>query len=931
MAAGIRSKPSGCALALITVTVVIALFIASVGPYTDYVWFNEDVGYTRIFTLEYSVRAMLFACGLFPTWLVLSLALRRLASVRIVFSEIPDQSLRFISEAISFAQQHGAKVVRFGSLIVGIVVGSGLADGWQSYLVARNGHEFGRKDPIFGLDYSVYVFKLPWWNSVLGSVLGLAVLIAGLYVAMTYALTAVQRLTHTEGARNQLVGTAAGWLGVVGLLAAAKMAMSCLDFGMQPGSQFVGAGYSEIVRLHATEFLIICVVLAALVTLIRRNLAIALRAYAVCLLPLVVGVGIVPGVIQAIHVEPDKNSVEAPFAARSIAATRYGYDIESVESKVMETNPEPSTAEVQSAQTTFENMRLWDPMVFREAMDQLQTFKQYYSFRDVDVDRYKIADSTGNVRQQTVMVAPRDISLPGLGSTAQTWVNTRLVYTHGYGLVVAPVTTENSLGQPAPVVRDIPLVAPPELKVDQPQIYFSDYRFDTGESYDPYAIVHTRVNEFDHPTQQGDALSNWTGQRGIRIASFFNRLAFSASLGDMKLLVTDNLTSGSRLIIHRGLLDRAALVYPFLTLDTDPYMVVLGGKLVWLLDAYTTSDQLPYSAYTSFGGKDVNYVRNSVKIAIDAYSGEMTAYALRANDPILETWRSIYPDLVHDVSEAPAELRAHFRYPQQLFEAQSSVLCAYHVTDPQTFLKNEDAWSIPNERGLNGDKAVEEPYYLQMRLPDAASDEFLLMRGFTPFKRDNLSGWLAAHCDGDSYGKLTLYMFSRGATVPGPAQVETLFVQDPGIANVNRQFNNDQSEIVVGNLLVVPVGQSVVYAESLFLRGRTGIRGIPELRKVILAVGDRIAMGDTYAEAYQKLFGVGMRGVSKPTTPAGAVSPTAAVKPTPAASNSAQQAISTAVHELDQADEALRKGDFATYGELQKRARATLKSAAGSP
>ncbi|MHB8635007.1 MAG: UPF0182 family protein, partial [Fimbriimonadaceae bacterium] len=561
-----------------------------------------------------------------------------------------------------------------------------------------------------------------------------------------------------------------------------------------------------------------------------------------------------------------------------------------------------------------------DPSVMQAAIDQLQSFKQYYAFNDVDIDRYKIQGADGATHTRMVMVSPRDISLPGLGDMAQTWVNTKLVYTHGYGVVVAPVNEANALGQPVPLVGDLPVTGPAQFHLDHPQIYFSDFRPETGDSVDNYAVVNTRVNEFDYPTQSGNATHRWTGTTGVRIDGLATRIAFSIALGDGNLLVTNNLITGSRLLLHRGVIDRASRLYPFLSFDKDPYIVVLNGRLVWVLDGYTSTDRIPYSQFATIGNRTVNYVRNSVKVAIDAYTGQMTAYATRQDDPILQSYESIYPGLIHPLSEVSPELKAHFRYPEDLFSAQTEVLCTYHVTDPQQFLSNGDAWSIPNERGLNGeDREASRPYFIEMRLPDGAADEFLLIRGFTPSTRDNLSGWIAAHCDGADYGKLTLYLFSKGDTVPGPWQVENLFVQDPRIADVNRQFNNDQSRIVVGNLLVVPVGHSIVYAESLFLQGRSAVRGIPELRRVILADKNRIVMGDNYADALAQLFGSSAPTVpsTKPSSPNAASAPSAK---TPEATQ-----VAAAAKELDDADAALRAGNFAKYGELQKKARALLQ------
>lgn len=896
-------------------------FAVSVGPYTEYGWYREDVGYTRLFTLEYDVRGWLLAIGLFPTWALLRFGLRPATKLAFVYHEIPGDQMRAVAMLLSGMQKYGDTLLRYIAPIVGFIVGLGLGGEWQTYLLARNGQAVGRHDPIFGLDYGFFIFQLPWLNVLASTIVGLLVLLVVLLLATKLAVTALEKLGGVQARHESLDKAIALFVGLLAVFAAANTILSCLGMESVPGAQFAGVGYAAVWRLHAAELFAGLLLLAGLIALVVRRLAAVALAFAPALLVMVVGVGILPGIIQSVKVEPDKNRVEAPYAARAIDATRWAYGIDTVDVRNMDTAPEPSPREVADAATTFQNMRLWDPEVFREAMEQLQTFKPYYTFNDVDVDRYELPNASGGTSQRTVMLTPRDIELSGLASASQSWVNTKLVYTHGYGVTLAPVNEANSLGQPDTLVGDIPLRTIADLPLERPQIYFSDF---SKEEEDPYTIVNTDVDEFDHPTQNGDAMTRWKGTRGIHVNGLFDRLAYAMALGDERLLLTGNLKPGSRLLLHRGVLDRSKRLYPFLKFDGDPYIVILAHRLVWLIDGYTTTDQVPYSFQTRFQDDSVNYVRNSVKICVDAYTGETVAYAIDPSDPILATWRRIYPGLVHDLSDAPAELIAHFRYPEGLYELQSQVLCTYHVTDPQQFLSNVDAWSVPNERGPGGEREVEKPYYLQMRLPDAPSDEFLLIRGFTPFTRDNLAGWLAAHCDAASYGKLTLYLFAKGVIVPGPAQVENLFVQDPEIAAVNRQLNNDQSEIVVGNLLVVPVGKSVVYAESLFLRGRTGIKGIPELRKVILAVKDRIAIGGTYQEAFEKLFG----GKSvAPPSPTQTETGKAQHASTP--HETAAETIRKASQLLDAADAALRRGDFASFGRLEKQARDSLRSSPG--
>lgn len=845
---------------------------------------------------------------------MLAIGWKQAVDFKFVYAEVPEGPIKQLTTAVMVVQRYGAEAVRIASVLGGVVVGFALSGEWQVYLLAQNSRLFHKADPVFGWDYSFFVFKLPWYEACLNILTTLLVLVAVLHAGVTIGLHILQRFAPVDANLKQLGARACAWLGIALIAASGRIATDVFEYGSQPSGQFVGAGYTAVLSLKLTVLLAVLVAVVGVATLISRRLTIARNGAVLCASYWLIGVQALPVAVQRIHVEPDKNHVEAPYASRAIAATRFAFGLNDIDVRNMPTTPEPSVAELASSQGTLDNMRLWDPSVMQSAIDQLQSFKQYYTFRDVDIDRYSMKGSDGVERMHTVMISPRDVNVPGLGEAAQTWVNSKLVYTHGYGVVVAPVNEANALGQPVPLVGDIPVTGPAQLHLDRPQIYFSDDRTDT----ETYAIVNTGVNEFDYPTQSGNATHRWEGRTGIHIDGLATRIAFSIVLGDGNLLVTNNLVPGSRLLLHRGVLDRAQRLYPFLSFDRDPYVVIVDGRIVWVLDGYTSTDRLPYAQDVKLGDRTVNYARNSVKVVVDAYSGQLTAYEVDAADPILQAYEGVYPGLIHPITDIPDSIRTHFRYPEDLFSAQTEVLTTYHVTDPQQFLSNNDAWSIPTERGIKVDREPSQPYFLQMRLPDAERDEFLLIRGFTPFTRDNLSGWIAAHCDAPNYGKLTLFLFDKGDTVPGPWQAEQLFVQDPRIADVNRQFNNDQSQIIVGNLLVVPVGHSIVYAESLFLKGRTAVRSIPELRRVILSVKDRIVMGDTYADALHQLF-------SDSDTSHAKAAVRATTSTAPAGSKSQQELVAAAVKALDDADAALRQGNFAVYGEREKAARMALK------
>jgi len=625
-----------------------------------------------------------------------------------------------------------------------------------------------------------------------------------------------------------------------------------------------------------------------------------------------------PAIIQRLVVDPNRLAREAPYASKAIQMTRVAYGLDQIETRDSNVAAAPTAAEVQSSQATLDNMRLWDPTVLRFSLERQQAVRPYYSFPDVDIDRYML-----NGKQTMVMVSARDLNLNGLDEGARNWTNERLRYTHGFGLTISQVNAASADGQPVFLAHDIPQQSDPQIPITQPRIYFGDLTDAVGRPDDQYALVNTSEPELDFQTPTSSQTTHWEGHRGIPVGGLFSRLAFSITLGDGNLLVSGNVTGETRLLIHRNIKERASLAYPFLKFDRDPYIVVLDGKPTWVLDGYTLSDMVPYSQRLSSDAGAVNYIRNPAKITIDAYTGEINAYAVDPNEPILKAYREIYPGVVQDISAMPPALGPHLRYPEDMFSLQCGMLSNYHVTDPTAFLSNSDAWDVAAERDLSGTKAPIRPYYVEMQLPQEAKPEFVQILPFTPRGRQTMSGWIAAHCDPGQYGKLTLFRFATGVPVAGPELMEGNFTSTPEISNINRQYNNEQSEIVVGNLLVIPIGQSVMYAESLYLRTKaTGIEAAPRLVRVILALNDRIVVAQTYKEALEKLLGT---APPPPTPVAEGTKPKPVAPGIPADAKAAAKEI---LGVLDQADQALRNGDFAKYGQLQKSLKARLQQMA---
>ena len=913
----------------VIVILAVVIGINAIGPYCDYLWFLDDARYPLAFTLQYSARGELFIASFAISLIALYFGSRPLVNLVAVYSDdsiIHQQpGLKLLLNGLESA---GELIAKLFSFIVAVFLAIGFSENWKNFLVFLHSQPFGRIDPVFGFDDGFYVFKLPFLGEVFGFLFWLLLVTSALAIGSSALPQLVGKVSGAQIVQKYKVNPSFLLGGLIAILGV-NIYLVALGSLADSNTQFVGPGYAGIFEIRTEQILAwLCIFFAlAIVSVGFRRVPskkVLVTGFGLLAFWAVVVTGILPSLVESFHVDPDRINVEKPFAERAIQATRYGFGLDNLQTITQTVTDSPTAQEVTDAKSTFSNMRLWDPFVLEDIMNAAQSLRPYYSFNDVDIDRYMVPDSkTGKMAEKMVMLSAREINTAGLSASANTWVNKRLEFTHGYGVVAAEVNKANALGQPVYLSHDMPVQAIPALNETRPQIYF-------GDGPEHYAIVDTRVDEIDYPTQDGSATNRWAGDRGIPIGTFFTKLLFALDLGDTNILISDNIRSHSRLLLRRNIIDRASAVYPFLHFDSDPYLVIVSGKLYWILDGYTTSDRLPYSDKQLVNFGEVNYIRNSVKIVINANSGKMMAFEMDPRDPILKTYESIYPHLIHPLSEVPPGIKAHFRYPEDIFQLQTQVLTIYHVTDPVLFLDNGDAWSIANERDLQGNKAKIKPYYVLIRLPDEPADEFLLIRPFTPFGRDNMTGWLAAHCDGNRYGILTLYKFPKGTNVNGPAQEENLFVQDNDIANINRNMNNDQSELVVGDLLVIPVGKSIVYAESLFLKSKTsGIQSIPELRFVILATKSNIVVGNSYHDAYEKLFGsVGSppASLANPSEPGTNQSTSSNVSPLSVNSFGSvpTDQVKTVLQYLDEADKALRSGNFGLYGQLEGKAREQL-------
>jgi len=904
------------------VAIILFALLGSVGPYTDYLWFALDARQPKVFEVLYGTRATLMLLAFVLSWIFIYLNVRKALKVSLVFLSAPEnRGQAMLSNAIDWMTRKGGGVVLVISPILSFLMATEFAGEWNTFLLAQHAQMFHKTDPILGLDLGFYVFTLPWYRAISNFLFGLLLTTTIISVAVYMGIQAMALLAKIELSRPQIRGHVSFLVGSVLLSASLQQWLKTYEYGLIDSGQFTGAGYSASVQLMLARFFAGILLVVGLGSIFGQRIG---KAYSV---PIgggiiagafyLIGVQIIPFVVQRFVVDPDRIHKEAPYAQRAIDMTRFSYNLDRISGKDWVIKDSPSKEDVERSRPSLSNMRLWDPVVLQQALEAVQSVKPYYTFNDVDIDRYMI-----DGKQTMVMLSPRDLRMAGLDAAAQNWANQKLRYTHGYGLTVSRIDHATSDGEPMFLASNMPQESSSGLKIDEPRIYFSGKASGPG-AQDQYALVNTGEAEFDYPGSTGN---HWQGDRGIPVSGPLTRLAFSMTLGDGNLLISQNITSNTRLLMRRGLVERATKIYPFLKFDSDPYIVINKGRLIWIMDGYTSTGMVPYAELVDTTEGTINYIRNSVKVTIDAYSGEVNAYAFDPNEPILRANREIYPGLVQEMKNLPDGLRAHLRYPEDLFHLQAIQLMEYHVTDPTVFLTNSDAWNIARERDLSGNKAAIRPYYVQLQLEGESNPQFQLILPFTPSQKPNMSGWLSVCCDGENYGKMTLYRFKEPLP-KGPELMEADFSSTPEISYINRQYRNDQSDIIVGNLLVIPIGQSVLYSESLFLRSRTsGIQAVPRLFRVILALNNRVVIGETYEAALKQLF---QGSEPEQATPTSSRSTGQAME-LPA--NKVQSASAKQALEIfDKANAALKNGDFGKYGELQAQLRKLLSQLATKP
>ncbi len=878
--------------------------------YVDWLWF-EGAGFRSVYSKILLTRVLLFfgGAGLFLAFFGANVALAARLALRVPAPGLAE------GEAAALRRLYLLALIA-GSVFLAVIFGTIASGQWDTVLRYINRESFGIEDPQFGRDVGFYVFTLPALQALQGWLMGLAVLTvlaaAGLYlfrylVAGADGASAFQTKAHLSSL-----------LAVVVLVFVLGYWLNRFELNLTSNGVVFGATYTDVnARL---PFLYIGIAFglltaaALLVTVFRRGVVRAMGAMAAWALVAVVGGGIYPTFIQRVNVDPDELEKERPYLERNIEMTRRAFGLDRLQERPFPAAPEVTAQEIAEHPETINNIRLLDVRPLLQTYAQIQTIRPLYEFRDVDVDRYVIA----GVRRQ-VMVAARELSSSRLPPDAQSWVNRRLQFTHGYGIVMSPVNEVVQEGLPALFLRDIPVTG--ELPVTRPEVYY-------GEEPEHYVIVKTNAREFDYPTEGGNVQTVFEGAGGVGIGSLLRRLVFAWEFGDLNIAISGSLTSDSRILFRRNIQDRVRTLAPFLRLDRDPYIAIVDGRLIWIQDAYTTTSRYPYSQPAVCSSNSIcgfNYIRNSVKVTIDAYDGTTTLYLVDDTDPIVRVYARMFPDLFRPFSAMSVSLRNHVRYPEDFFLAQVNQYRTYHITDPGVLYNREDIWNIPTEITA-GSEALVEPYYVIMRLPGEAKEEFALILPLTPARRANTIACVAARSDGDNYGKLLASRFPTETLVFGPRQVESRIDQDTAISAQFSLWDQSGSRVIRGNLLMIPIGRGNLFVEPIYLQAATS--QLPELKRVVVVNGNRIAMEPSLERSLEVIFGAAAPSLpgTTPPEPVGGGATLPARTPTPGATRPAgtptpvgtPSNISELAREADaayrRAQDALRRGDFAAYG-----------------
>jgi len=844
--------------------------------WVDLLWFNS-LGYGDVFWKTRGLEWGIFTAFFILTFLIV---LGTFSALKHAHAEdLPsDHTLIIAGQEVNLSLKPVLRIVSIGgSLVIAILSGGAMAAEWQTlalwWYAPRSTNAMA--DPIFLRPLDFYLFTLPAWQLILGWLLTLSVIACVLAVVFLIVSGSTRAFSGSRASFSLLPWrglsiTAAFLLLVISL----RVYVGRFEQLFDHHTIFDGVTYTGAhVTLTGMLLVSAALVLGAAIAAVGGILAPRARWLAVAVAPAVIcyaGVALLGWYVSSFRVKPNELVLEQPYIVHNIEMTQQAYGLDRFQQREFPAETTVDATDPANNQATLQNIRLWDWKALKATLQQIQEIRTYYDFPDIDIDRYQI---DGSMRE--VMLAARELNVDKLPESSRNWINDKLIYTHGYGITMNPVNGFTPEGMPTLLLSNMPVQSTsPSLNVTRPEIYF-------GEMTNTDVYVMTRQQEFNYPQGASNNLASYQGTGGIELGGLLRRIMIAFDRGDLaKLPFSDDVNSQSRLLMRRTLRERAAALAPFLTFDRDPY-IVLGddGRLSWILDAFTQSDTYPYSTHYSVYGQPINYMRNSVKVVIDAYDGTTTFYVFDSQDPILAAYRAIFPSLFKDATAMPAGLRKHVRYPELLLKLQAEVYGLYHMTNPEVFYNKEDQWTVATEIGMGegpgssqGQQTLSmEPNFVLMKLPGESGVEFVEILPFTPLNRNNLIGWIAGRCDGEHYGTSIVYDFPKTRLVDGPLQIEARIDQNAQLSGQLTLWNQQGSHVVRGALLVIPSGRALLYAEPIYLQADRS--PMPELRLVVLALQDKLAYGPTFEAALLSLFGGGISSLSaseSPTAPAAA-------------------------------------------------------------
>jgi uncharacterized protein len=895
-----RAPWRGAVVGLIIAAIILVICLILLGLtgdfLVDWLWFST-VGYLDVFWTTIVAEALVFFAVFAATAIILwvngSLAFRFARPQRPADFEWTRTGVVTSSDVLEFMRRRlpWPVVIAGGASLLAVLVAWGEVHNWGVFLRFLYHVPYGANDPLYDKDIGFYLFVLPAYIVVKNWMLYTLFLSALFAGAIYWVHGDIEYDAHRRSMSPTAIAHGSVLLGFFFAVKAWSYGLDRYLLLYSDNGVVVGASYTDIhVELPVLWLLIalsIVAACAAWANVRRRTYQLPAAAALLVFAGSFVLSIVVPALFQRVFVKPNELELEKPYIERSIALTRRAYNLHQITAKPFPAELNLTSETIAANKATIDNIRLWDWQPLTDTYAQLQEIRTYYKFHDVDVDRYWLDGA-----YQSVMLSARELKSSLLPPNAQTWVNRHVLFTHGNGVVMSPVTRKSTEGLPLFYLRDIPPVATGGPEIREPRIYY-------GEGTDSYVIVKGSTPEFDYPKGKDNIYAAYDGTGGVPVGGIARRILFAWYFNDVNLLVSSYITGDSRIMIRRNIQERVRTIAPFLRLDHDPYLVINDGRLFWIQDAYTTSDYFPYAQPVR--GLNINYIRNSVKIVVDAYNGTVDFHLMDSSDPIAATYQRIFPGLLKPFAAMPPGLQEHVRYPEDLFLIQARLYQAYHMEAADVFYNREDLWQFPRQPG-GGGTAMMAPYYIIMRLPGEPRAEFFLMIPMVPSRRDNMIAWLAARCDAPDYGKLVVYEFPKEKLVYGPFQIEARINQNTEISQQITLWNQMGSRVIRGaNLLVIPIETSILYVSPLYLRAEHG--HLPELKRVIASYGEHVVMRETLADALSALF----------TEPSAASAAPSEASGTPLAGSAADRA-REALHHYNRAIERLRSGDWAGFG-----------------